>query len=123
VGRRCTPESGGIKQCDDDWPDNWNPSVGKIGVAFARNRQKRVSDARSKVARRVDESDRLRKWLCTPATSTLGGTASSAMFTESNGTIRTYSKKWMITSFMPGKMAIDAAAPIIAHPAYRMACA
>ena len=42
---------------------------------------------------------------------------------ESNGTIRTYSKKWMITSFMPGKMAINAAAPIIAHPAYRMACA
>jgi hypothetical protein len=42
---------------------------------------------------------------------------------ESNGMIRTYSKKWMITSFMPGKMAINAAAPIIAHPAYRMACA
>jgi hypothetical protein len=40
---------------------------------------------------------------------------------EPKWTIRTYSKKWMITSFRPGKMAINAAAPIIAHPAYRMA--
>ena len=42
---------------------------------------------------------------------------------SSNRTVWTYSKKWIITSFKLGKMAINAAAPIIAHPAYRMACA
>jgi hypothetical protein len=60
--------------------------------------------------------------LVTAASNNRAGLETIAL-NESNGTIRTYSKKWMITSFTPGKMAINAAAPIIAHPAYRMACA
>jgi hypothetical protein len=52
-----------------------------------------------------------------------GAPGDKSSLNESNETIVTYSKKWMITSFRPGKMAINAAVPIIAHPAYRMVCA
>ncbi len=60
--------------------------------------------------------------LVTAASKKPGAPGNNRPSTSLTGRFGTYSKKWMITSFTPGKMAINAAAPIIAHPEYRMAC-
>ena len=57
-GRLLLAESGGINKCADDtaddWSDNRDPSVGKIGVTFARNWQYCMGYARSEIASRID---------------------------------------------------------------------